>query len=48
MKAKIAATVNEYIAAFPKEVQQLLNQLRKTIKAAAPKADEVMLWYARL
>ena len=42
MKAKIAATVNEYIAAFPKEMQQLLNQLRKTIKAAAPKADEVI------
>ena len=42
MKVKAVATVNEYIATFPKEVQQLLNQLRKTIKAAAPKADEVI------
>lgn len=40
MKSKLASTVEEYIAAFPKEVQQLLNQVRKTIKAAAPKAAE--------
>lgn len=40
MKGKLAASVEEYIAAFPKEVQQLLNQMRKTIKAAAPKAAE--------
>ena len=42
MKAKIAATVNEYIATFPNEVQQLLQQLRNTIKKAAPKAEEVI------
>jgi uncharacterized protein YdhG (YjbR/CyaY superfamily) len=42
MKGKLAASVEEYIAAFPTEVQQLLNQLRNTIKAAAPKADEVI------
>lgn len=40
MKGKLAATVEEYIASFPKEVQQLLNQMRKTIKAAAPTAAE--------
>jgi uncharacterized protein YdhG (YjbR/CyaY superfamily) len=40
MKGKIASTVTEYIAAFPKEVQPLLNQIRKTIKAAAPMAEE--------
>jgi uncharacterized protein YdhG (YjbR/CyaY superfamily) len=40
MKGKLAASVEEYIAAFPKEVQQLLNQMRNTIKAAAPKATE--------
>ena len=42
MKGKLASSVEEYIADFPIEVQQLLNQLRKTIKAAAPKADEVI------
>ncbi len=40
MKGKLAASADEYIAAFPKQVQQLLNQMRTTIKAAAPKAEE--------
>jgi uncharacterized protein YdhG (YjbR/CyaY superfamily) len=40
MKSKTASSVTEYIAAFPKEVQPLLNQIRKTIKAAAPTAEE--------
>jgi uncharacterized protein YdhG (YjbR/CyaY superfamily) len=35
-------TVDGYIAAFPKETQALLQQLRKTIKAAAPKAEEII------
>jgi uncharacterized protein YdhG (YjbR/CyaY superfamily) len=39
-KKKIHSNVDEYIAAFPKEVQQLLQQMRITIKAAAPKAEE--------
>ncbi len=38
----IPATVDEYIGAFPKEVQPLLNQLRQTIKKAAPNAEEVI------
>ncbi len=42
MKSKPAATVDEYIAAFPKELQQLLQQMRATIKAAAPKAEELI------
>lgn len=42
MKAKPVTTVDEYIAAFPEEVQQLLLQMRKTIKAAAPKAEELI------
>jgi uncharacterized protein YdhG (YjbR/CyaY superfamily) len=38
---KIAfTTIDEYIATFPKEVQQILKGLRKTIKAAAPDAEE--------
>jgi uncharacterized protein YdhG (YjbR/CyaY superfamily) len=33
-------TIDEYIAAFPKEVQKILKGLRKAIKAAAPGAEE--------
>lgn len=34
------ASVDEYIAACPKDVQKMLRELRKTIKAAAPEASE--------
>ena len=34
--------VDNYIAAFPKEVQALLKKVRRTIRAAAPKATEVI------
>ncbi len=33
-------TIDEYIATFPKDVQKILKQLRKTIKAAVPEAEE--------
>jgi uncharacterized protein YdhG (YjbR/CyaY superfamily) len=32
--------IDEYIALFPKEIQSLLQQMRATIKAAAPEAVE--------
>lgn len=35
-------TVNEYIGSFPPDMQEKLTQLRKTIKKAAPKADEMI------
>lgn len=38
----ISKNVGEYIASFPKEMQLLLKDIRKTIKAAAPKAEEVI------
>jgi uncharacterized protein YdhG (YjbR/CyaY superfamily) len=41
-KATIPSSVDEYIASFPKETQILLNEIRKAIKAAAPKAEEVI------
>lgn len=41
LKAKIT-NVEEYISTFPKEVQKVLKELRKTIKKAAPEAEEVM------
>jgi uncharacterized protein YdhG (YjbR/CyaY superfamily) len=40
MKTTTAKTIDEYIATFPKEVQKKLNDLRATIKQAAPKAEE--------
>jgi len=33
-------TIDEYIATCPKEVQPILHELRKIIKAAAPDAEE--------
>lgn len=42
-KAKtIPANVDEYIAAFPADIQKRMQQLRKTIRAAAPKAEELI------
>jgi uncharacterized protein YdhG (YjbR/CyaY superfamily) len=42
MKINRAANVDEYITTFPKELQQLLQQMRAAIKAAAPKAEELI------
>jgi uncharacterized protein YdhG (YjbR/CyaY superfamily) len=36
------ANVDAYIAGFPKPVQTLLRKVRRTIRAAAPKATEVI------
>lgn len=35
-------TVDEYIKTFPKEVKQLLDEVRKTIHKAAPLAEEAI------
>ena len=40
VKNEPAATIDEYIAGFPKEVQKILQQVRATIKKAAPAATE--------
>lgn len=37
---KTAQNIDEYIAGFPIEVQQVLQQLRKAIRKAAPEAQE--------
>ena len=34
------ASIDEYIATFPKDIQKILEELRATIKAAAPEAKE--------
>ena len=42
MKSKKArfSSIDEYIASFPKNVQKIMEQLRATINAAAPSAEE--------
>jgi uncharacterized protein YdhG (YjbR/CyaY superfamily) len=37
-----AKNVDEYLAAIPATVRKMLQQIRQTIKAAAPKAEEVI------
>ena len=40
MPAQPPSDVDSYIAAAPKEARPLLNELRETVRAAAPEADE--------
>lgn len=42
MKENAAPNVDIYIAGFPAEVQELLQQLRDTIRKEAPEAEEVI------
>ena len=42
MDKKIPKDIDEYIAGFPPEVQQILEHIRATIKAAAPEAQETI------
>ena len=35
-------TIDEYLAAFPKNVQNILQQIRQAIKEAAPEAEETI------
>lgn len=38
----IPKNIDEYIAMFPSDIQEILNELRATIKKAAPEAEEVI------
>jgi uncharacterized protein YdhG (YjbR/CyaY superfamily) len=40
--ARSFKTMDEYISTFPKDVQRILNELRQTIKEAAPEAEETI------
>lgn len=43
MKSKINyKTIEEYIAIFPKEIQEVLYKLKRTIKKEAPDAEEAI------
>ena len=42
MKSNQAANIDEYIAGFPKDVQEILEEVRATVKKAAPGATEAI------
>lgn len=42
MKSAVAGSIDEYIAGFPEDIQQKLEQVRATIKEAAPGAVEAI------
>lgn len=42
MKSTIAANIDEYIAGFPEETQEILELIRATIQKAAPDATEAI------
>jgi uncharacterized protein YdhG (YjbR/CyaY superfamily) len=42
MSANKPKTIDEYIAGFPRETQALLEEIRKTIREAAPEAEETI------
>ncbi|HMA06097.1 MAG TPA: DUF1801 domain-containing protein [Methanomicrobiales archaeon] len=42
IKKKPVDTIDEYIAQFPREIQERLQKLRKTIREEAPDAEETI------
>lgn len=42
MKSSQASSVDEYISGFPKNIQDILEQVRATVKKAAPGAEEAI------
>jgi len=38
----VAKDIDEYIAGFPKEIQEILEKVRRTIRNAAPDAEEAI------
>jgi uncharacterized protein YdhG (YjbR/CyaY superfamily) len=45
LKLKPDATVNDYIAAFPKDIQTILKKMRSIIKESAPPDAEEVISY---
>ncbi len=44
MKTNTPTNIDEYIAGFPKETQAIMEQVRATIRQAAPEASETISW----
>lgn len=43
-KKHVVETIDAYIAQFPSEIKSLLEQVRRTIREAAPDAQEKISW----
>lgn len=41
-KQPVAKDIDEYIAGFPKEIREILEKVRRTIREAAPEAEEAI------
>ena len=42
MKSTPAQSIDEYISGFPKDIQKVLQEIRNTIRKAAPDAEETI------
>lgn len=42
MKMQSYKTIDEYVKTFPKEIREILEKIRKTVKSAAPNAEEAI------
>ena len=42
MNKKVLKTIDDYMSHFPREVQELLGQMRRTIRKTAPRAEEAI------
>lgn len=42
MRTNKPSSIDEYIAGFPEDIQQMLEMIRKTVKEAAPEAEEAI------
>lgn len=45
MKTTTAQNIDAYIASFPEPIQKILTEVRHTIKAAAPEAEEMISYH---
>ncbi len=45
MQTTTAKNVDEYILSFPESIQEILHEVRKTIRAAAPEAEELISYH---
>lgn len=43
-QSKQFKTIDEYVALFPENVQDILEKIRQTIKESAPKAEEAIIY----
>jgi uncharacterized protein YdhG (YjbR/CyaY superfamily) len=42
MDKKIITTIDEYISSFPKNVQKILREIKRSLREAAPEAEEAI------